>query len=175
VTPHVITDEELANSQAGRGAGAQLPAAPVPGSLPTLPPETQLPPPAGQLPAPPPVAPQGQASAQSQLPAAPAAVASPTSHHVGGLVVYGKRPDNNIAGTNVSITAITSTNVTNLTASYGSQSISMGQLGNGQWQALFPFSTSAIPVGSGQFQVKLTASRQDGATQTIVLPVKLAQ
>jgi type II secretory pathway component GspD/PulD (secretin) len=193
VTPHLITDEELSSGQ-GQGPGAKLPAVGAPGALPTLPPETQLPPASGQMPAPPQAAAPTQAPAQSQILAAPAA-ATPSSHRVGGLVVYGKRPDNNIAGpndapvifyaalgpstvadrTNISITAITSTNVTNLTASYGTQSISMGQLGNGQWQALFPFTTSAIPVGSPQFQVKLTASRQDGATQSILLPVRLAQ
>ncbi len=195
VTPHVITEADVESHS--MGPGAKLPAVPVPGALPSLPPNAKLPPPSGQLPASQQL-PQPQTNAAPaqprQAPAQPQPAASPGIARVGGLVVYGKRPDNNIAGpsdppaifyaalgpstvidrTNVSITAITTTNVTNLTASYGTQSISMGQIRPGEWQALFTFSTSAASVGAPQVPVTVTASRQDGAWTSITLPLNVA-
>jgi type II secretory pathway component GspD/PulD (secretin) len=165
----------------------------MPSVLPTTAPEPTPQPASVQMSAPP----QSTAQVATGQSAVPNIVpVNPSAKLVGGLVVYGKRPASNIAGpndppvvyyaalgpstvtnrTNVSITAITSTNVTNLTASYGSQSISMGQIRPGEWQALFPFSTSAISaVGAAQVPITLTASRQDGAASSIVLPVGLVQ
>ncbi len=220
VTPHVLTENGDMTSP-----GPKLPAIPVPGALPTLPPDSHLPPPSGQFTtgqAAQPAAQVSQPAAQAnqsgqgpqrnhnaaaapQNPAAqPAPVGQPTTQlaaqqlnarQVGGLVVFGKRPDNNIAGpndppmifyaaigpstvvnrTNVSITAITTTNISNLTANFGSQSVSMGQIRPGEWQALFPFSLSAVPVGATQVPVMLTASRQDGAMTTISLPLGVSR
>jgi hypothetical protein len=45
----------------------------------------------------------------------------------------------------------------------------MGQIRPGEWQALFPFSTSAVSVGATQVSMTLTASRQDGVSAAITL------
>jgi len=197
VTPHVITESDVETQS--MGPGAKLPAVPVPGALPSLPPDAKLPPPSGQMPTSLPQAqPQAQPAPlpvqQQPAPAPRSSATPPATTQIGGLVVYGKRPDNNIAGpsdppaifyaalgpstvidrTNVSITAITTTNVSNLTASYGSQSISMGQIRPGEWQALFTFSAGAASLGAPQIPVTVTASRQDGAWTSITLPLKVA-
>ncbi len=177
-------------------ANSRLPApsGQMPSVLPTTAPDASSAQPSSLQQSAPPQTTAQVASGQSAVPNV--VPVNPSPKLVGGLIVYGKRPASNIAGpndppvvyyaaigpstvtnrTNVSITAITSTNVTNLTASYGSQSISMGQIRPGEWQALFPFSTSAIAaVGAAQVPITITASRQDGAASSIVLPIGLVQ
>jgi hypothetical protein len=54
----------------------------------------------------------------------------------------------------------------------GTQSIALSQTGSGQWQGTFPI--GALPVGQTSMALALTASRSDGTSATISIPISIA-
>lgn len=72
------------------------------------------------------------------------------------------------------LTAITTTNVAQLSLSYNGVSVSVPQNGSGQWQATLPFTLIANPAPTGTVTLSLTASKADGTQTSITIPVTIA-
>jgi len=77
-------------------------------------------------------------------------------------------------GTQVRLAVITTSNASSVKLQVGTQSIGLSQTGPGQWQAAFPFPLGGAPNGQGTMTLSLTASRSDGASGTISIPVSVA-
>jgi general secretion pathway protein D len=182
VTPHIM--------QPGAGGivpGPQLPAAPTPAPLPTLPAE------AGQ-PSPTPGLPPGAASLATPKPSR-APVPSPTSSAFAATdqFLYGAPPANTYAaktdpprifyasfaptvlrnGMTVSVSAITTTNVARVTIGTGTYTTPLTSIAPAKWQASYAFKASAYALGSANTSLTLTAYRSDGATAAIQIPVSI--
>jgi len=74
-------------------------------------------------------------------------------------------------GTLVRINAITTTNANNLVLSYSSNSTQLSQISAGKWQSAYNFNASGLPIGQPSVQLTLTASRIDGASASIQIPI----
>jgi hypothetical protein len=55
----------------------------------------------------------------------------------------------------------------------GTQTIGLARTGPGQWQGAFPFPLGAVPVGQSALTLSLVASRSDGTSATIPIPVNI--
>ena len=77
-------------------------------------------------------------------------------------------------GTPVRIAVVTTSNATAVKLQIGTQSIGLSQTGAGQWQAAFPFPAGALPVGQSSIAATLIASRADGTSASIPIPLNLA-
>jgi type II secretory pathway component GspD/PulD (secretin) len=187
VTPHVLNP-----SGANVYPGPPLPNIPSAAPLPTLPPSTVLP---TQAPTPvltPPVAntPIPTATA-SPLPTPQPAGATPSQQAQLNTFTFGAPPASNIAGTAdtpviyyitlaptlvrygtpIQVSAITSTNVSQLALSYGGVSTTLSESGPGEWQGTFPFTLVGTPARAGPIMLVLTASKSDGSSVTRNIPV----
>ncbi len=192
VTPHIVKPGKPVIP------GPALQSMPTPAPLPTLPPNTHLPAPSGQLPGlrgmptaaltPAPVA---------TPPAAPRAIptpaAVPSAFGQTNVFTFGSPPQSNFAkptdavqifyatlsptvvsnGTQVRLAVVTTSNANAVKLQVGTQSLGLSQTGPGQWQAMFPFPLGSAPVGQGAMTLSLTASRSDGASGTISIPVSV--
>ena len=107
--------------------------------------------------------------------------------------VYGSPPPNTYAGpgdapqifyaqlsptvvspnSTVRINAITTTNVQKLTIGTAGTQIGLSALRAGQWQGVFSANTLALPPTAKTLQLTLTASRGDGQSASIQIPVAL--
>ena len=213
VTPHIVKPGKPVLP------GPALHAIPTPAPLPTLPPNTHLPPPSGQIVAPPAVAgrrgrvPAGTAFAPPA--GSPSPVASPPASASPGtpllrpettpspvpsafaqtnVFTFGAPPQSNFAkpgdpvqiffatfsptvvtnGTSVHVAAVTTTNASALKLQIGTQTIGLSQTGLGQWQATFPFPLAAVPVGQPTVSALLVATRSDGSSASVPVPVNVA-
>jgi len=193
VTPHIV--------KPGKSVlpGPPLQAIPTPAALPTLPPNTRLPAPSGQLPAqrltfgaaaamPAPIA---TASPTPRPAATPAPV--PTAFAQTNVFTFGAAPQSNFAkptdpvqifyatlsptvvsnGTSVHIAAVTTTNSTTVKLQIGTQSIGLAKTAPGQWQASFPFPLAALAPGQTTVTASLIASRSDGTSATVPIPLNV--
>ncbi|MBV8582984.1 MAG: hypothetical protein JO241_03230 [Candidatus Eremiobacteraeota bacterium] len=158
-------------------AAAQTPVTPMPGGVTAT---------ASPMPPKPALAPSAAVPSPAPLPSAFAQT---------NVYTYGSAPQNNFAaqsappqiffaqvspslisdGQHMTISAITTTNVTKL--AFGSNpTLSMALLQNvgpGKWQATFNFSTAGLPVGQTNVTLSLTASTGLGATVTLPIPISL--
>ena len=117
----------------------------------------------------------------------------PSAFAQANTFVFGSPPPNNFAaagdsvqifyvslsptvvsyGTPVTINAITTSNVNNVTLSYNGVQASIAQSGAGQWAATFPFTLVGLPVPNATIQLTLTASKNDGTSSVIPIPVSV--
>lgn len=108
----------------------------------------------------------------------------------GNIFAYGQKPTSNLAqpndavqifyatlspttvanAVNVAVSATTTTNATKVALAYGTSTVSLGQVAPGQWQATFPFQTTALPPSQRQTIFSLTATRIDGSAIAITIP-----
>ena len=194
VTPHIVKPGSSALP------GPALKGLPTPASLPTLPPNAHLPAPSGQLPSrrAPQTAPIA-ATTPSPMPvvaatAAPSPAPALTAFAQTNVFTFGSAPQSNFAkatdpvqifyatlsptvlsnGASVHVAAVTTTNTTTVKLQVGTQTIGLGQTGAGKWQATFPFPLGAVPVGQTSISMSLVASRSDGTSATVPVPVNVA-
>jgi hypothetical protein len=175
---------------------------PTPRPLPTVPPNSGFPPPssARQLQqqtrqaTPPPAAAQMQAPQPvATATAAPTPQATPTALSQANVFVYGSPPPSTFAApgdapqifyatfsptvlnpnTTVKVSAVTTTNVQRLTIGTGSTNIALSPLGTGLWQGVFSTNALNLPATATTVQLSLIASRNDGQSATIPIPVSL--
>ena len=126
--------------------------------------------------------------------ASPVPLPQPTAFAQTNVFTFGSAPQSNFArptdpvqifyatlaptvvsnGTPVRIAAVTTSNANTVKLQVGTQTISLVQTGPGQWQAAFPFPLSAVPVGQATLQASLVASRSDGTSATIAIPINIA-
>ena len=191
VTPHIVTPGAQYVSP-----GPPLPAIPVPAPLPTLPPGKVLP---GARPTPPPAmrpsapftmaAPAPVPNAATSPAPVPTAIATPGPET--NAFAYGQPPASNLAGpadavrifsvafaptvvrngTPVRFTAITTTNVARLTIGRAGFETSIAQIAPGRWEAAYNFTASGPAPPQGGMQLVVTATRLDGASAAIKIPV----
>ena len=192
VTPHIVKPGKTVLP------GPALESMPAPASLPTLPPNAHLPPPSGQLPGL--LATTGAATpGPAAIPTAPARAlptpaAVPSAFAQTNVFTFGSAPQSNFAkpndavqifyatlsptivsnGTQVRLAVVTTTNASAVKLQVGTQSIALSQTGPGQWQALFPFPLGTAPIGQSTMTLSLTASRSDGTSGTISIPISIA-
>jgi hypothetical protein len=76
-------------------------------------------------------------------------------------------------GTPLQFSAITSTNVERLTLNYDGISTSLSQTGAGDWQGAFPFTMVGTPGPTGPILLTLTASKADGTSTSIQVPITI--
>jgi hypothetical protein len=199
VTPHIV--KPGASTQPGPALHAIPTAAPLPTLPPNtrLPaPTGQLPASrrsaAATAPAPAP-APTATPIAAPMTTAArvPAPAPLPTAFAQTNVFAFGTAPHSNFAkpgdpvqifyaalsptvvsnGTPVRVDAVTTSNATAVKLQAGTQSISLARTGPGQWQAAFPFPLAAAPLGQSALTLSLVASRSDGSSATIPIPVNI--
>jgi type II secretory pathway component GspD/PulD (secretin) len=194
VTPHLLGGSATTTVPTAAG-GLTLP---TPRPLPTLPPSTTFPtaaPAPARTPVPTPspgrdtraATPGPAPSTSTSLAPTPAAFAQ------ANVYVYGSPPPSTYAGpgdapqifyamlsptvltpnTTIKVSAIVTTNVQKLTISSGTTTIGLSPVGSGTWQAVFAANTLNLPPTATTLQLTLTASRGDGQTASIQLPVSL--
>ena len=73
----------------------------------------------------------------------------------------------------VTITAVTTINVANLTISYPGFATHLAEAAPGQWQATYNFSTASLPAGQSSVQLTLSASANAGQSASIQIPVNI--
>jgi hypothetical protein len=133
------------------------------------------------------------------LPAPPAsAVATPapapTAFAQTNVFTFGTAPQNNFAkpsdpvqifyatlsptvvknGTPLRIAAVTTSNASTVKLQIGTQTILLAQTAPGQWQAAFPFPIGAVGPGLSSTSASLAASRGDGTSATVTIPLSVA-
>ena len=193
VTPHIVKPGVTVSP------GPKLQAPPQPAPLPTLPPNTNLPPPSGQLSLrrTAPTAKAGAVSAAIPTPEnagpSPTPAPQPSAFAQTNVFTYGAAPQSNFAkpsdpvqifyatlsptvlanGASVHVAAVTTTNVATVKLQIGSQNLGLSQIAPGQWQATFPFPAAAVPVGQTAVTLSMTANRGDGASATVPIPVNV--
>jgi type II secretory pathway component GspD/PulD (secretin) len=198
VTPHIV------KRGASALPGPALHTIPTPAPLPTLPPNTRLPAPSGQMPgrgAPARIAasaltpaPLATAAPLGLAVASPTPLAQPTAFAQTNVFTFGAAPQSNFArptdpvqifyaslsptvvsnGTPVRVAVVTTSNASSVKLQVGTQTISLAQTGPGQWQAGFAFPLGAVPIGQTSLSLSLVASRSDGTSATIPIPVNVA-
>ena len=199
ITPHILQTDAHAPRE------NSLPEAPRPVPLPTLPPGTQLPklsqePAASAIVRPPgpvgPVHTNNKNDAPRPLATAlPSPAPTPSAFAQTNVFTFGSPPQSNFAresdpvsffyaslsptvvnsSTPIGISAITTSNVSSVKLQVGSQSIALSQTATGQWQTTFVFPTAAVSRGQSPLNLPLVATRSDGATTTMTIPVNVSQ
>jgi type II secretory pathway component GspD/PulD (secretin) len=193
VTPHIVRGADDATSP-----GSALPVPPKPSPLPTLPPDAHLPPPSGRFPstfrAPATLGPPTPMPVVLAPRLSPTPLAAPSGVVQTSPFTFGAVPQSNFArssdpvqifyatfspsvvanGTSVHVTAITTSNVAAVKIIVGTVTISLGQIGLGQWQGTFPFPGTAVSPGQGPVSLSLTAARADGTSATIPISVNVS-
>jgi type II secretory pathway component GspD/PulD (secretin) len=194
VTPHLLGGSATTTVPTA-ASGLTVP---TPRPLPTLPPSTTFPT-AGPAPARTPVpAPSPGRDTRAATPGpAPSPSTSlaptPAAFAQANVYVYGSPPPSTYAGpgdapqifyamlsptvltpnTTIKVSAIVTTNVQKLTISAGPTTIGLSPVGAGTWQAVFAANTLNLPPTATTLQLTLTASRGDGQSASIQLPVSL--
>jgi type II secretory pathway component GspD/PulD (secretin) len=195
VTPHIV--------KPGTPMPGPVPhAMPTPQRLPTLPPNAQLPIPNGQLPNTVSVRREIPRAGETDAPTTPAAdarvtpvpVATPSAFAQTNVFTFGAPPQSNFAkptepvqifyatlsptvvtnGTQLRVASVTTTNATAVRLTIGGMSVSLGRTGAGQWQGTLPFPSSAVGSGQSNVTLQLVATRSDGGSATIPIPVNVA-
>jgi type II secretory pathway component GspD/PulD (secretin) len=199
VTPHLL----LGDATTTVPSAAQPPGMAVPTArpLPTLPPNAAFPSPRPQPSrAPASRAEKGASPAPSGSPGASASPsplaspnATPSAFAQANVFVYGSPPPSTYAGpgdapqifyamlqptvitpnATIKISAITTTNVQRVTIGTGRTSIGLSPLGSGSWQGVFAANSLSLPPTASTVQLTLTASRNDGQSASIQLPISL--
>jgi hypothetical protein len=195
VTPHLVKPGP--NNFPGPPISLMPTAAP----LPTLPPNSMLPAPTGQFPtvtrsamstptSAPPVAPSQFLASPSPSPAP-----LPTAFGQTNIFTFGAAPQSNFAksgdaiqifyatlaptvvssGSQVSVSAITTTNVTSVKLQLGTQTIALSPIGPGQWRSVFPYPATAAPPGQSTLNATLSAMRTDGGSASIPISVNVTE
>jgi len=154
--------------------------------------QTQIP---SQITPPPPPAAVGTPVPRT-LPAAtgpPTPQSTPAALSQANVYVYGSPPPNTYAApgeapqifyamfsptvlspnATVRVSAITTTNVQRLTIGVGTTNISLSSLGTGIWQGVFSANALGLSPTATTVQLSLIASRNDGQSATIPIPVSL--
>jgi type II secretory pathway component GspD/PulD (secretin) len=183
VTPHIVSP-----GTASLSPGPALPPIPNAAALPTLPPRTPLPP----------ARPRAAATTSPTL--TPAAVvgsprpAPPTPPPTSTTYTYGDVVAPTVAGpgdplrilylsfaptvvrngTPVRVIAITTTNAARLTIGHAGFQTQLAQTAPGRWESAYNFTTTGLAAAPGSVQLTVTASRLDGATTTVTVPVVIA-
>jgi len=75
----------------------------------------------------------------------------------------------------VTLSAITTTNVNNLTLGIDGNYVQIAPLSPGKWQTTYPFSTSIVPPSQTNVMLTLTALRGDGTAASIQIPVSVVR
>ena len=193
VTPHIITPGSPL-STIGTPPFGELP---TPQALPTLEPGTLLPTARALgfetsrpfISSPPPALLRSPAPTAS---AGPHPLATPSAFANSNVFTYGAPPTNNFAqpgdavkiyyvtlsptvmknNTPFSISAITSSNVAQVLLATNSGAETLAHAGGpGMWQSSIVFTSGNIPVGQNTLTFQLIASKDDGTTQRINIPV----
>jgi type II/III secretion system protein len=136
------------------------------------------------------------APAPSTTPArSPAPAPSPSAFAQTNVFTFGSPPQSNFAkpadpvqifyatlspavvanGTPVRLAAITTTNASAVRLKIGTETIGLSQTGIGQWQAAFPFPAAAVPTSETNVTMTLIASRSDGTSSSIAIPVGITR
>lgn len=198
VTPHVVEPGE----PDGVYPGPPLPGIPTPQPLPTLPPGTTLPRSASTpfpwMPTPRPNALKPSPVRVRNVTPVPAVLSTPeplpSAFSQTNVFTFGTPPSNNYAapadgvqiyyatlsptvlsyGTAVTVNVITSSNVAQITLSYNGVSTTLRETGPGQWSSTFPFTLVGMPASPGNVILSLTASKADGTSASIPIPVSIA-
>ena len=190
VTPHLVhAGEALPPPEATQ-------ALPTPQPLPTLPPTRRLPiPVAAPLPAPT-QSPNPVLSARLFTPTpvlTPHPQPTPTALAQANVFEIGTPPQSAYAGpgdspqifyarfapnvlhgrTPVTISVITTTNVTNVTIGSAMSTQSLQRIGPSQWQATYTLDASSLPTTLGSVMLLLRATRSDGLSATLQIPVNI--
>ncbi len=198
VTPHLLGVNGTSTVPTSAQPGAGLP---TPQPLPTLPPNLRFP--AAAPPQPSPLSRTKPSATGSPVPAgspipAPSVspspgVTTPAAFAQANVYVYGSPPPSTYAApgdapvifyasfsptvltpnATVRVNAITTTNVQKLRIGTQSTSISLSQVANGTWQGVFSANALNLPTTATTVQLTLTASRGDGQSASITLPVSL--
>jgi general secretion pathway protein D len=184
VTPHIVTPGAQYVSP-----GPPLPAIPVAAPLPTLAPGTVLPR-ARQTPRPPALAPPAAAPAPAAMTSpAPTPLSAPVTET--NAFAFGQPPASNLAGpsdpvrifsvtfaptvvrngTPVRFTAITTTNVARVTIGRPGFETSIAQTAPGRWESAYNFTASGPGPPQGGTQLIVTATRLDGSTAALKIPI----
>jgi len=191
VTPHLIVEPIAAATPAPTPVQDPLVTpAPWPTLGPT--PAPQVLPTVAPAAPPPPVAIHTSAS-----PATPAPSPVPTAFDQTNVYTFGSAPANNYAtdsappqiyyvqahptvlrdGDQMTLSVITTTNVSRLTFGYGTliPQAELTRIAPGKWQRTFRFSTAGLPVGQSSVQMTLTARTAMGGSASVALPVSVMQ
>ena len=128
--------------------------------------------------------------------AGPTPAPTPSAFANANTFTYGASPTNNFAApsaaiqiyyvtltptvlknnTQVAISVITSSNAQKVSIGYqGGSATQLTNVGSGQWQAQYPFSTLGAPAAQSQVNLTLAATKADGTTATMNIPVSIAQ
>jgi hypothetical protein len=70
---------------------------------------------------------------------------------------------------------VTTSNVQKVTIGLGPTTVSLSSIGSGQWQANYPFSLAGLPPNQSSLSLELVASKADGTSTTVPVPVNLTQ
>lgn len=183
VTPHILQDGESAEAPTNLTL-------PTPGALPTLPPGTTLP--TGRTPTP-----QPYSGPILSTPIAPQTVEpqpTPSAFADANAFEYGNPPANTYAGpsdapqifyarfsptvlhngTPVTVSVITTTNVTRVTIGVPGATTSLEHIAPSRWQSTFAFNASGLSAQPGLQNLTLSAYSSSGAiAATIQVPVSL--
>ena len=187
VTPHILAPgESIPPPSSSLKLGTPAP-------LPTLLPGTSFPsnapPVARRTPAPVTI---GPVLSTPMPTASPAPAQTPVAFASANVFQYGSPPQNAYAGpsdlpqifyatlsptvvktgTQVTVSAITTTNVGKVTITYGTTTVTLSKLGTSTWQASFPFNATGTG-GQSSVQLTLNAYRGDGAQTQIQIPVNV--
>jgi hypothetical protein len=123
----------------------------------------------------------------------PVAIAMPAAFGATNVFTFGSAPQSNFAkptdavqiyyatfsptvvddGTSVSVAAITSSNVASAKLVIGSRTVMLNQTSPGQWQGTFAFPASGLTGTQNPFNVSLIATRSDGGSANITIPVNV--
>ena len=194
VTPHLLSGSATTTVPTAIG-GATIP---TPRPLPTLPPSARFPtaaptPARTPAPTPSPARDTKAAAPGATGSATPTPAATPSAFAQANVYVYGSPPPSTYAGPSdapqifyamlsptvltpnarIKVSAIVTTNVQKLTISAGTTTIGLSPVGAGTWQAVFAANTLNLPPTATTLQLTLTASRGDGQSASIQLPVSL--
>ena len=201
VTPHLVTpgSQTLPGPPVRGIPKAQpLPTLPPNATLPTpngaFPQPVQPPGRRKTVPAVVPRAEPTTAPAMAGTDASPMPAPAPTAFAQTNVFTFGAAPQSNFAksgdpvqvfyatlsptivsnGTAMRVAVVTTTNANAVKVQIGSQTVSLAQTGPGQWQAAFPFPRAAVPVGQSAVTLSLIATRGDGTSATVPIPVNIS-
>jgi type II secretory pathway component GspD/PulD (secretin) len=199
VTPHIVVPGEPAPFPRLPNAPSAQPLPTLPPGT-TLPARSRAPasvepgPPAPNVGPIPPVM-TAQPAGPPSSSTSPSPIPTPSAFAQTNTFTYGEPPQNNFAGppdavqifyatlsptvlrsgTQVKIAVITTTNVAKVTVGYGGFTTQVAQSGPGKWLSTYAFSTSGLPVPPATVSLNLVASRLDGTSATIAIPVSITQ
>ena len=195
VTPHILTPGETTVYP-----GPPLPHVPTPAPLPTLPPGTVLPAAAPtfeptSMPSPPPLilstpAPSSAVATPGMTPTTtPSTSPSGSMPNQTDAFTYQASPNAAVTtnaprilfvqffptsvayGQPINIVALTTSNVSALSLTYNTISLSLAPTSPGRWQATVPFTLSVDPTFSGPITINLVAKTVAGLETSVPIPV----